>query len=94
MKPTFVKTNQAETDRNFQELTRLFAGLFPLVSSNPVMSVALVAGDNTVTPNVPVPQGRFITYQDAASTLFDKGFSGGKWTINASAPCNIKLTFF
>jgi len=93
-KPKFVKTNLDAVDRNFQELTKLWGAFFPGVTAVAPISATLAAGDNAITPTITNPQGRLITFQDAAASLFDKGMVDGKWVINASAPCNIKLTFF
>lgn len=92
-KPLFLTTGDQTTDKNFLELTRVFSGMFNGADAK-LMSAALVTGDNAIVPSVAKPQGRIITYQDAASTLFDKGLINGHWVINASAPCNIRLAFF
>lgn len=94
IKPYFAKTNDNILDRNFQELTRVFASLSDTATARPLISASLAAGDNSITPNVASPLGRIIVFQDAAASLFDKGLINGKWVINASAPCNVKLTFF
>jgi hypothetical protein len=94
VKPNFVKIDDNNLDYNFRELTKLFLQMSDIANAKPIISVSLVTGDNQITPTVTNPQGRVIVFQDAAATLFDKGLVKGNWVINASAPCNIKLTFF
>lgn len=92
--PNFKKTLDPSTDFNFSELRKVFFDLFDGAAAKSTQA-ALVAGDNQISPTVPFPRGRIITYQDAAANLFDKGLNSiGKWVINASAPCNIRLSFF
>lgn len=93
IRPLFVITGSETTDRNFQELRRLLADLYTGASAKETQAV-LAAGDNSITPTVPAPKGRIITFQSAAANLFDKGMVNGRWVINASAPCTIRLAFF
>lgn len=94
IKPNFAQIKDDSVNKNFQELVKLFALFYQGAVAVQVTAV-LAAGDNEITPTVASPQGRFIVYQDAASTLFDKGLnSSGKWVINASAPCTVRLAFF
>lgn len=93
-RPKFVKIDDDNTQTNFDELTKKFAEFSSLVDSKEVEQT-LVTGDNAVTVPMPRPRGRVITYQSAAANFFDKGLdSNGRWTINASAPCTVRLFFF
>lgn len=93
-KPLFVSTDNTAVNRNFQSLTNKFAEMFPGVDSRPI-TVTLVVGDNVVVPPVVRPRGRILTFQSAASNLFDKGLNAaGNWVINASSACTVTLYFF
>lgn len=93
-KPLFVSTDNVAVNRNFQSLTNKFAEMFPGVDSRPI-TVTLVIGDNVVVPPVARPKGRILTFQSAASNLFDKGLNAdGNWVINASSSCRVTLYFF
>lgn len=92
-RPNLVSTGDRDTDRNFTEVGKHFLELFDGCGAK-LKSYDLVAGDNSLTPTVSRPTGRFVVFQSAAATLFDKGLSGDSWVINASAPCTVKLAFF
>lgn len=94
IKPNFVQIKDDNINKNFSEITRVMSSFY--VGTLAVQTEAvLVAGDNEVVPTVASPSGRFVVYQSAAANLFDKGLnSSGKWVINASAPCTVRLAFF
>lgn len=93
-KPVLLTVADGNTNRNFTELSKTLNQLYDGANAKQT-TATLVVGDNEITPTVINPQGRIITYQDAASSLFDKGLNtNGKWVINASIACNIRLAFF
>lgn len=92
--PNFIKVQDDAAQKNFNELRKVFFEMYAGAGSKET-SATLAVGDNEIPPTVPNPKGRIITFQSAASTLFDKGLnSAGKWVINSSAICDIKLAFF
>lgn len=93
-KPLLLRVEDSTLDRNFTELTKQFSEMHPVVKAKEV-AVALVVGDNEINPSIAAPQGRIITFQDAAASLFDKGLNArGLWVINSTAICNIRISFF
>lgn len=92
--PGFVNVDDDNTQRNFNELRRVFSDMWAGALAKET-SANLVVGDNEIHPTVPNPRGRIITYQTAAATLFDKGLNAaGNWVVNSSAVCTIRLSFF
>lgn len=93
-KPVFKQSGNQVLDYNFTELTKRFSELFDGCAAKQT-EVVLSTGDNEIVPTIANPQGRFITFQSAAADLFDKGLNiNGKWVLNASAPCTIRIAFF
>lgn len=93
-KPGLKKTGNNDLDYNFNQVGNALQGLADLAGSKTV-SVDLIAGDNQIVPTVANPQGRLLLFQSAAATLFDRGLNTlGKWVINSSAPCAVRIAFF
>lgn len=92
-RPLIRHVDDEPSQANFQELQRFFVELYPGVWSKE-QTVALITGNNTIHTGLAKPRGRIITYQDAASNLFDSVPGDGTWIINASAPANIRLAFY
>jgi hypothetical protein len=92
--PNFVKVEDELSNKNFAELRRVFFDMYAGAVAKETQAT-LAVGDNQIAPTVPFPKGRIITFQSAAANLFDKGLdSSGKWVINSSAICTIRLAFF
>ena len=92
--PLFRRDSNVVMNQNLDELTKQFSEFYPGVYAKE-KEVVVSTGDNTISPTVPRPRGRLITFQDAAATFFDKGLdSNGLWVLNASAPCTIRIAFF
>lgn len=92
-RPSLKKTDSLDTNYNFDQLAAAFQSLSDFVVAKTV-SATLAIGDNSIVPTVPNPQGRLLLFQSAAANLFDKGMINGKWVINSSAICTIRLAFF
>lgn len=92
-RPSLKKTNSSDLDYNFNQLATSFQSLSDFAGAKTV-SATLAVGDNSIVPTVANPQGRLLLFQSAAANLFDKGLVNGKWVINSSAICSIRLAFF
>ena len=94
--PIIAKVADDVAHRNFQEIAKVIKDADHVLRATLTPVLALVTGDNAVTlpRDIPNPTGCHRVFVDAAVTLFDKGLSGGKWILNASGPCNVRLMFF
>lgn len=93
-RPNFAQVDDDSANHNFREISKLVYSFYDGATAKPT-EATLAIGDNEITPTVSSPQGRFIIFQSAAASLFDKGLNAsGKWVINASAPCTVRLAFF
>lgn len=93
-RPRFVPVTDLNTQQNFDEVTKHFVELYPGVWARE-QEVTLGVGDTSVRPSTPRPRGRLITFQTAASDIFDRGLQAdGTWTFNSSAACTIRVAFF
>lgn len=95
-KPSLLKVEDADTHRNFNELSKHLQQMSPIVDGKVTESVNLIVGDNDIPlPDGFRPQHRLTLYQSAASSLFDKGLTtAGRWRVNASVACACRFLFF
>lgn len=83
-----------EVDNSFQEIKKHLETTHPIVKGRNVGPIDLVVGANYIPLPIPKPEGRLITYQSAASSITDGGVVGGKWLLNATVACTVRIMFF
>lgn len=96
-KPILLGRLDDETsERNMQAIVKAFSEIGPAALGLETLDVVLAVGDNDVHSPIKRPHGRLVSYQSAASNLFDKGIKAGTedtWVINASATCTCRFIF-